>query len=208
MHSPLTLAALEVMDKEPPLWLISLGCFSIGAIGMLSARRRPVLCVPCIALVLLATLALYWEFSDSYVGRSIVQEAGFGYLAGTAVSLLAGILMPLFGALAGENQLERSAPAWRWISGVSGAVLLCLTLVLCSGWLQELYYNYILFPKIKADDGYIMPLRRQDIAAHFLIASVLSGLLLLSSYLLRSAFRPKRNHEKAGHVPGSLPTGN
>jgi len=204
MHSPLTLAALEVMDKELPLWLICLGCFSIGAIGMLSARRRPVLCVPCIALVLLATLALYWEFSDSYVGGSIVQEAGFGYLAGTAVSLLAGILMPLFGAFAGENQLERSAPAWRWISGVSGAMLLCLMLVLGSGWVQELYYNYILFPKIKADDGYIMPLRWQDIVAQLLIASLLTGLFLLSSQLLRSAFRPKRNHDTLARAPSSL----
>jgi hypothetical protein len=58
------IAAFKVMDKEPPAWLIPLYRLSAGAIGMLTARRRPILCVPFISLVLLGGFALYLELRD------------------------------------------------------------------------------------------------------------------------------------------------
>jgi hypothetical protein len=193
---PVALAAFEVMDKEPPLWLISLGCFGAGAIGMLAARRRPVLCAPFVAVVLLVAFALYLELRDPFVGPSIVREGGFAYLAGCGVALLAGVGMPLFGAFAGAREPEQSAVVWRWTSGVSGAVLLGLTLFVGSGFVEAAYYSYIFYPKEKAGEGYIMPLRWQDIVAEVSIASVLIGLFLLSTYLLRSALRSRHRNPK------------
>jgi hypothetical protein len=61
--------------------------------------------------------------SDSFVGESIVKEGGFAYLGGCGIAILAGIGMPLLGAFAGTNRVQQSAAAWRWTSGVSGAVL-------------------------------------------------------------------------------------
>jgi NADH:ubiquinone oxidoreductase subunit 4 (subunit M) len=189
--------AFEVMDKEPPLWFIFLSSFSTGAIGMLVARRRPILSTLFVAVVLLGAFALYLELNDSFVGESIVKEGGLAYLGGCVIAILAGIGMPLLGTFAGTNKLRQSAAAWRWTSGVSGVVLLGLTLFLGSAYVESAYYDYIFYPKEKAGEGYIMPLRWQDIVARVSIACVLIGLLLLSTYLLRSAFRRQKNSEIA-----------
>jgi hypothetical protein len=185
------LAALEVMDKEPPLWFVLFGFVSIGTIGMLAARRRPILCGPFIAAVLLGAFALYSESSIPYVGESIIREGGFVYLAGCGVAILAGIGMPLFGAFAGATKLGESAAGWRWISGAAGGALLGLTLLVGSGFVESAYNDYIFYPIEKAGEGYIMPLRWQDIVAELSIAFVLIGLFLLSVYLMHSALRPK-----------------
>ena len=192
---PIVLAALEVMDKEPPLWFIYLASFATGAVGMLVARRRPILSALFVTVILLGAFALYLEWSDPFVRESIVKEAGITYLGGSVAALLAGIGLPLFGALAGSKKLRQSGPAWRWASGVSGGVLLGLTLFMCSGFVESLYYDYIFYPRIKAQDHYIMPLRWQDITAESLIACALVALLLLSAYLLRSAFRRQEKNE-------------
>jgi hypothetical protein len=136
------------------------------------------------------------ELSDSFGGESIVKEGGFAYLGGCGIAILAGIWMPLLGAFAGTNKLLQSAAAWRWTSGVSGAVLLGLTLFMGSAFAESAYYDYIFYPKEKVGEGYIMPLRWQDIVARVSIACVLIGLLLLWTYLLRSAFR-RQNSEIA-----------
>jgi hypothetical protein len=146
---------------------------------------------------LLGAFALYLELSDSFVGESIVKEGGFAYLGGCGIAILAGIGMPLLGAFAGTNRVQQSAAAWRWSSGVSGAVLLGLTLFMGSGFVKTVYYDYVFYPKEKAGEGYIMPLRSQDIVAELSIACILIGLLLLSTYLLRSAFRRQKNTEIA-----------
>jgi hypothetical protein len=57
----------------------------------------------------------------------------------------------------------------------SGAVILSLTLFIGSGFVETAYHNYILYPGEKADEGYIMPLRWQDIVAELSIACVLIG---------------------------------
>jgi hypothetical protein len=192
-----TFAAFEVMDKEPPLWLIFLVSFSTGAIGMLVARRRPILSALFVTLVLLGAFALILELSDTYVGESIIKEGGLIYLGGCGIAILAGIGMPVLGAFAGTNKLQESAAAWRWTSGVSGAVILGLTLFMGSAFLESAYYDYIFYPKEKVGEGYIMPLRWQDIVARGSIACGLIGLLLLSTYLLRAAFRRQKKSEFA-----------
>lgn len=185
------IAAFGVMDKEPPTWLILIYCLSVGAIGMLTARRRPILCVPFISLVLLGAFALYLELRDSYVGDAILREGGVTYISTCGFAILAGISMPLLGAFVGAKNLENSLAAWRLTLGASGAVLLVLTLFLGSGFVETAYYDYVFYPREKAGEGYIMPLRWQDIVARASITCVLVGLVLLSVYLLHSAFRPK-----------------
>lgn len=189
MIMPLAFAAFEVMDKEPPLLFIVLASSATGAVGMLIARRRPIISALFVSVVLLGAFALYLEWSDSFVRESIIKEAGITYLAGSVAAILAGIGLPVFGAWAGSKNLTQSASAWRWTSGVSGGVLLGLTLFMCSAFVESLYYDYIFYPREKAEDHYIMPLRWQDITAESLIACALITLLLLSTYLLRSAFR-------------------
>lgn len=186
------IAAFEVMDKEPPVWLIFLCFFALGVVGMLLARHRPILCAPLIALVLLGAFALYLEFSEPYVGDAILREGGFIYISVCGLAIVAGIIMPLIGALVGTKNLEKSLAAWRWTLGVSGAVLLGLTVFAASGFVRVAYYNYIFLPKEKAEEHYIMPLRWQDIVAEISIACVLISLLLLSTYLLLSALRNQK----------------
>lgn len=192
---PLALAALEVMEKEPPLWFIVLASFTTGTVGMLVARRRPLLSLLFVAVMLLGAFALYLEWRDSFVRESILKEAGIFYFDGSVAAILAGIGMPLFGAWAGSKKLRQSALSWRWISGVSGAAMLGLTLLVVSGFVESLYYDYIFYPRVKAEDHYIMPLRWQDITAESLIACVLIALLLLSTYLLRSALWRREKSE-------------
>ena len=175
------LAVLEVTDKELPLWFILFGFLGTGTLGMLAARRRPILCGPFVAAVLFGAFALCLELSDAFVKESIIREAGFAYLPGCGVAILAGIGMPLFGAFAGATKLGESAAGWRWVSGVAGAVLLGLTLLVGNGFVETAYNDYIFYPREKAGEGYIMPLRWQDIVAEVSIAFVLIGLFLLSS---------------------------
>jgi hypothetical protein len=185
------LAALAVMDTELPLWFIFFGFITIGAIGMLASRRRPILCGLFIAVALLGAFALYLEFSDFFVAKLTIREGGFVYLAGCGAAIFAGIGMPLFGASAGTRKLSVSAASWRWISGAAGAVLLGSTLFIGSRFVESVYDEYILYPREKAGEGYIMPLRWQDIVMEVAITVVLIGLFLLSAYLMRFAFRPK-----------------
>lgn len=184
------ITVFEVMDKEPPLWLFPLYSLSMGATGMLLARRRPILCSPFIALVLVGVFALYLELRDTFVGEAILREGGFAYIASCGFAILAGIGMPLFSAFA-KGEDFKSMAAWRWTLGASGAVILGLTLFVASGFVEAAYYAYIFYPREKAGEGYIMPLRWQDIVAELSIACVLIGLLLLSIYLMRCALRPK-----------------
>jgi hypothetical protein len=193
----LGLVAYEVMDKEPPLWLISLCSFSIGAIGMLLARRRPLFCAPFIVVVLLGAFPLYSELTDPFVGPAILKEGGVAYVGRCGIAILSGIGMPILGAFLGTKKLDQTIVAWRWASGISGAVLLGLTLFVGYGFVEAAYYDYILFPIQKAREGYIMPLRWQDIVAEVSIACVLIGLLVLSTYLLLSAVQRQKNNKIA-----------
>lgn len=148
-------------------------------------------------MVLLGAFALYLELSDSFVGESIVKEGGFAYLGGCGIAILAGIGMPLLGAFAGTKLIEFSRARQLGVGPRASLELLGLTLFMGSGFVKTVYYDYIFYPKEKAGEGYIMPPRWQDIVAELSIACILIGLLLLSTYLLRSAFRRQKNTETA-----------
>jgi len=186
----------EVTDKEPTLWLFLLYSLSIGAAGMLVARRRPILCIPAISLVLLGAFALALELGDPYVGVAILHEGGLPYVSGYGLAVLAGVSMPVLGAFVGAKHLEKRMAAWRWTLGASGAALLGLTFFVGSGFMRTAYYEYIFWPKEKAGEGYIMPLRWQDIVANLSIGCALVGLIYLSSYLLRAAARLHQQRDR------------
>lgn len=81
-------------------------------------------------------------------------------------NLISGVGMPILGAFAGTRKPEQTTVVWRWASGVSAAVLLGLTLFGGCGFVETAYYDYILFfPREKAGEDYIMPLRWQNIVA-------------------------------------------
>lgn len=58
---PLVLAALEVMDKELPLWFIFLAFLTTGTVGMLVARRRPLLSALFVTVILALDFGRFWS---------------------------------------------------------------------------------------------------------------------------------------------------
>jgi hypothetical protein len=181
---------LETMDKEPTLALVLLFFLSIGGAGMVLGHRRPFLCVPFLAIVVVMGYLGLLELNDTFVGPSIRGEGGLAYVGLVYFAILAGTAMPLVGAVIGARRRTNSTPTWRWISGAVGVPLLGLTSYMWYGYVKNAYYAYYLWPIEKAEDHYIMPLRWQDIVAQVVFASVLIGLSVSCIYLLRWAYRP------------------
>ena len=127
-------------QPDPPLWLLALYTLSIGAIGMLTARRRPILSAVFILFVLLSALDVYLELRDSYAEGSTLRVAG--YASGSALAIMAGISISVLGALVGARKVHKSMEAWRWTSGGSGIALLGLTLFAASKVARTTYYEY------------------------------------------------------------------
>lgn len=75
----------------------------------------------------------------------------------------------------------------RLAQGLGGSLLLLATVVAMYRMSASAYYNYYLYPRVK--DGYIMPLRWQDVA--FTIAFwVVAGVLCFVAYrLVRTGLR-------------------
>jgi hypothetical protein len=182
---------LETMDKEPVLALVLLFFLSIGGAGMVLGRRRPLLCVPFLAVVVVMGYLGLLELNDEFVGPSIRREGGLLYVGLFYFAILAGTAMPLVGAVIGARRSANGITPWRWISGAVGLPLMGLTSYMWYGYVKNAYYAYCLWPIEKAEDHYIMPLRWQHIVAQVTLTSVLIGLSVSSIYLLRSAFRPK-----------------
>jgi len=181
----------EVLERDPQLWLLALYTLSNGAIGMLSARRRPILSAVFISFVLLGAFAVYLEVSTSHASDSILRLSS--YISGSALAILVGISMSVLGALVGTKKLDDGMKAWRWTSGGAGIALLGLTLFAGSKLARTAYYEYfVLYPRIRARNHHVLPVRWQDILPQVLTACVLIGLLFLGAYLLRSALRPAR----------------
>jgi hypothetical protein len=99
----LSIALLEVMDKEPSLPGIWLGAAVFGALGFFSGRRWIWPGVLLLAFELFAFSGMHAELTDPYVGPAILKEAGRGYVVqsyvaaglcilATAVGLAWGIL--------------------------------------------------------------------------------------------------------------------
>jgi hypothetical protein len=55
--------ALEVMDKEWPLWLVLTGFLGCGVIGMLLCRKWPMMAIVILPLILLAGISQVVELN-------------------------------------------------------------------------------------------------------------------------------------------------
>jgi hypothetical protein len=115
-----------VVERDPQLLSLALYTLSTGGLGMLLARRRPVLSALFISFVLLSAFAVYLEVRACYVGESILRMSG--YISGSALVILVGISLSVLGALVGAQKVDERTRAWRWTSGLSGIALLGLTL--------------------------------------------------------------------------------
>lgn len=180
----------DTWNPIPQLWSLALYTLSTGAIGMQLARRRPIVSAPFIFCVLLSAFAVYLELRDSYWGLSILRAAA--YILGSTVAVLAGIGMAVLGALVGAKKMDERLVAWRWTSGGSGIAILGLTLFAVSDFARTAYHEYheyLIYSKYAKSNN--LPLMSwQDILPDVSRACVLTGLLVLAAYLLRSAFRP------------------
>ena len=148
-----------------------------------------------ISVVLLGAFAVYLEVRDSYAGDSILRVSG--YISGSALAILVGISMSVLGALVGAKKVDKGMQAWRWTSGGSGIALLGLTLFAVYEFARTIYYPYFSVGRKHGLIARFLEMGWQDILADVSIACVLIGLLLLATYLLRSAFRPEKNNEMA-----------
>jgi len=177
-----------VLERDPQLWLLALYTLSTGAIGMLSARRRPILSAVFISFVLLGAFAVYLEVRDSHARDSILRLSS--YISGSALAILVGISMSVLGALVGAKKVDKGMQAWRWTLGGSGIALLGLTLFAGSKFARTEYHEYfVLYPRIRARNPYVLPTRWQDVLPQVFTACVLIALVFLGAYLLRSALR-------------------
>lgn len=80
----------------------------------------------------------------------------------------------------------------RCVAGVAGAAILIPTLFFGYRVAQGIYYDYVLFPKVKAEDHYIAPTRWQDFAFQTIFWTVALLLLFAAFRLIRFALKSDR----------------
>jgi len=72
-----------------------------------------------------------------------------------------------------------------------------------------MYYEYVLFPKLKAEDHYIAPTRWQDFAFLAIFWTSAVVLSIVSFLLIRFAMKPRPRDDTCGEVSyrliGKLP---
>jgi len=176
------------VERGLQLWVLALFTLSTGAIGMLLARRRPILSSLFISIVFLSAFAVYLEVRDSYAGDSVLTI--IGYVSGSALAILSGIGMSAFGAFVGAKKVDKHMGAWRWTSGASGTLLLGLALYATTAFARNVYRMYF-DPRIRTINHHFIPMRWQDILPELPTACVLMALLFFATYLLCSAFQDK-----------------
>jgi hypothetical protein len=66
------------MDKEWPLGLV--GFVGLGVVGMLIAKKWPVISIFILLLIALCSARQIGELNDPYVGPAIKTEAGIAYV--------------------------------------------------------------------------------------------------------------------------------
>jgi hypothetical protein len=76
----------------------------------------------------------------------------------------------------------------RFISAVSGPLILLVALFETYNLFEDLYYNYYFYPSVK--DGYIIPARWQEIVALIVLWAGTILLWYVAYRLLRYAFAP------------------
>lgn len=98
--------ALEVMDKEWPLWFVLLSFAGVAVVGLLVCRKWPLAALLIWAWAVFGGLRLWSELNDQYVGPAIRSEAGVGYAVLSYASVGAAVLLPAIGVW--QNRARRT----------------------------------------------------------------------------------------------------
>jgi hypothetical protein len=101
--------ALEVMDKEWPLWLVLVGFLGLGLIGMLLCRKWPLIAILFLPLAVFCGIGQMLELNDPYVGEAIRREAGFRYVALSYLAFGSSVILLVVGTLQGWARRKRLA---------------------------------------------------------------------------------------------------
>lgn len=80
----------------------------------------------------------------------------------------------------------------RWLAGVAGVAFLIPSLFFSYRVGRGIYYDYILFPKLKAEEHYIAPTRWQDFTFQAIFWTAILLLLFVSFHLIRFALKTCR----------------
>ena len=89
------------------------------------------------------------------------------------------------------KHMRTNAIVERCLAAVVGAVLLIPTIFFSYRVGQGIYYEYVLFPKEKAEEHYIVPSRWQDFAFQAIFWSAVLILLFISFRLIRFALKSR-----------------
>jgi hypothetical protein len=79
----------------------------------------------------------------------------------------------------------------RWLAGLLGMLILIPTLFFSYRVGDGIYYDYILLPKLKAEDHYIAPTRWQDFVFQAMFWATVVLLLFVAFRLIRFALKPR-----------------
>lgn len=79
----------------------------------------------------------------------------------------------------------------RFLSGLIGTAILIPVLYFGFNVGRGMYYEYVLFPKLKAEDHYIAPTRWQDFAFLAIFWTSAVVLSIVSFLLIRFAMKPR-----------------
>ena len=104
-----TALALEVMDKEWPLWLVLVGFLGVGLIGMLLCRKWPLAAILFLSLVVFCGTGQMLEVNDPYVGEAIRGEAGTRYIVLSYFAFGSSVILIVVGTLHGWRVRKHSA---------------------------------------------------------------------------------------------------
>lgn len=107
----ISLALLEVMDKEPSLFTVWVAAAGFGAIGFWSARRWVWPAFPLLAWDLFSLATAHEELADPFVGPAILHEAGATYGTQTYVAHALCIAATAAGLAWGLARSWRREPA-------------------------------------------------------------------------------------------------
>ena len=88
--------------------------------------------------------------------------------------------------------MEMNAVLKRCMAGGVGAAILIPSLFFSYRVGQGIYYDYVLFPRLKAEDRYIAPTRWQDFAFQAIFWTIALLLLFVAFRLIRFALKPHR----------------
>lgn len=102
-----------------------------------------------------------------------------------------GVLLGVIGFLFLRRSLSGQAERFRWANAPIAFLIALTSTWILYATVERDYFDYIYFPKVKAQDGYIYPQLRYAIFDVVLILWCVDG--LIATYFLARDFRARRN---------------